>query len=375
MKDIVVLGSTGSIGVQTLDVIRNIGGYRVVGLTANRNARKLAAQIDEFRPLKAALMDEEAAEILQRTHTVLSGAEGVREVATMADTVVNAISGVAGLLPTFAAIETAKTIALANKETLVAAGGIIMDAAQKNGVSIYPIDSEHSAVFQCLAGNENTVRTIYLTASGGSFRGFSKERLKTVTKREALNHPTWNMGPKITIDSATMMNKGLEIIEARWLFGVSPENIRVLVHPQSVVHSMVEFEDGAILAQLGCADMRIPIQFSLTYPERYKNPFKRLDFSQGLALTFEPPDVGAFPCLGLAYTAMETGGEMPAVMNGANEAAVELFLEEKIPFTRIYELIEQTMGSYTLKHKYTLDSVLDADGWARRRVAELVGVK
>ncbi|MDR1067283.1 MAG: 1-deoxy-D-xylulose-5-phosphate reductoisomerase [Clostridiales bacterium] len=372
MQNIVVLGSTGSIGVQTLDAARNLG-LTVVGLTANKNVKLLAEQIEAFKPTKAAIADEQDAAYLRGRfpNTEIShGEEGTLEVAEMAETVVNAISGIAGLAPTLAAIRTCKKIAIANKETLVAAGEIVMEAAKERGVAVCPIDSEHSAVFQCLAGGENPIKKIYLTASGGPFRGFTKKRLETVTKADALRHPTWNMGAKITIDSATMMNKGLEVIEARWLFNAPPENIEVVVHPQSVVHSMVEFEDGAILAQLGAPDMRLPIQYALTYPKRFKNPYKRINFLERMSLTFEPPDMETFPCLRLAYDAMRIGGEAPAVMNGANEAAVALFLEEKIAFARIYELIEQTMRSYTLKRN-TLDDILAADAWARERVAEM----
>ena len=382
VKNVSVLGSTGSIGTQSLEVARDLG-VGVAALAARENTELLKQQILEFTPRIAAVFDEEKGERLRRelkgTKTViLTGIEGMIAAATAeeADTAILSIVGNAGILPAFKAIEAGKNLALANKETLVSAGELIINAARKNGISIYPIDSEHSAIFQCMEGNRgNPVKRILLTASGGPFRGRTRESLKNVTAEEALCHPTWSMGRKITIDSATMMNKGLEVIEAKWLFGVPTDRIEILVHPQSIVHSAVEFMDNAVLAQLGMPDMRIPIAYALTYPERPANDFKRLDFSVINNLTFEKPDMETFTALKLAYRAAETGGTMPAVMNGANEAAVERFLKGEAGFLDIPEIIEKTMNAYTVKYGYTLEDVLDADAWARGYAGSLIEVR
>lgn len=381
-KRICILGSTGSVGAQAVEVAQSLDGVAVVGLAAHKNISLLKEQIDALKPLAAAVADEEAARALAGLCVgsgtdIMSGSAGVAQVAAMAeaDVVVNALVGSAGLLPTVAALKAGKSVALANKETLVAAGVLVTALAEKRGARLIPVDSEHSAIAQCLAGNEgNPVRTIYLTASGGPFRGKKRADLAGVTVSEALAHPNWRMGAKISVDSATMMNKGLEVIEARWLFGVPAERIQVLVHPQSVVHSMVEFEDGAVMAQLGEADMRLPIAYALTAPARKKNSFKRVDFFRRNTLTFEPPDMDAFPCLALAYDALAAGGAMPAVLNGANEMAVELFLRGRISFLRIPELIESAMDAYTVQRDctITIDDVVKADAWAKANVLKRV---
>ncbi len=372
-EKISILGSTGSIGTQTLEVIRELRGIQVLGLSANSNIELLEKQIREFHPLIAAVMEEEKAAALRerlRGHSVkiVSGMDGLTEVATLneIDTVVTSVVGNVGLKPTFAAIEAKKDIALANKETLVSAGELVIRMARENNVHIYPVDSEHSAIFQSLQGNENnSIRRILLTASGGPFRGKTKEELEKVTIEDALNHPNWSMGKKITIDSATLMNKGLEVIEAKWLFGVELDKIEVLVHPQSIVHSAVEYEDGAVIAQMGEPDMKVPIQYALTYPRRIKNNFPKIDFTKRNSLTFEKPDTASFPCLALAYRAIKSGGTMPAVLNAANEIAVKRFLEGGISFLEIPLLIENTMDAYTVKYDYTLEDLLEADKWAR----------
>ncbi|KXL53194.1 1-deoxy-D-xylulose 5-phosphate reductoisomerase [Anaerotignum neopropionicum] len=379
MREISILGSTGSIGTQTLEVVENLDNICVAGISGNQNIELLEMQARKLRPRLVAVMDEKQAKKLKDRLTdvktkVLSGMDGFIEVATMnsVDTVVTSVVGNVGLKPTFEAISAGKNIALANKETLVSAGQLVMDLAQKNGISIYPVDSEHSAIFQSLQGNEgNAIRRILLTASGGPFRGKKKEELMHITAADALRHPNWSMGKKITIDSATLMNKGLEVMEAKWLFDVSTDQIEVLVHPQSIMHSAVEYEDGAIIAQMGEPDMKVPIQYALTYPKRVKNPFPKVDFAQRNALSFEKPDMETFCCLGLAYRALEIGGTLPAVLNGANEIAVQKFLSGKITFLQIPELIEQTMNAYTVKYDYTLEDLLDADDWARSFASHL----
>lgn len=373
MREISILGSTGSIGTQTLEVIENIGDIKVSGISGNHNIDLLEKQARKFQPRYVAVMDENRGKILRDrlrdTNTkVLSGMEGLISVATLdsVDTVVTSVVGNVGLKPTFEAISAGKNIALANKETLVSAGQLVMDLAKKKGISIYPVDSEHSAIFQSLQGNEdNPIRRILLTASGGPFRGKNKEELMHVSAADALKHPNWSMGRKITIDSATLMNKGLEVMEAKWLFDVSANQIEVLVHPQSIMHSAVEYEDGAIIAQMGEPDMKVPIQYALTYPKRKKSPFPKVDFTQRNTLTFEKPDMKTFRCLELAYRALEIGGTLPAVLNGANEIAVDKFLNGKISFLQIPELIELTMNAYTVKYDYTLEDLLEADDWAR----------
>ncbi|AMJ41155.1 1-deoxy-D-xylulose-5-phosphate reductoisomerase [Anaerotignum propionicum] len=373
MREISILGSTGSIGTQTLEVIENIGDIKVSGISGNHNIDLLEKQARKFQPRYVAVMDENRGKILQgrlrdTKIKVLSGMEGLISVATLdsVDTVVTSVVGNVGLKPTFDAISAGKNIALANKETLVSAGQLVMDLAKKKGISIYPVDSEHSAIFQSLQGNEdNPIRRILLTASGGPFRGKKKDELMHVSAADALKHPNWSMGRKITIDSATLMNKGLEVMEAKWLFDVSANQIEVLVHPQSIMHSAVEYEDGAIIAQMGEPDMKVPIQYALTYPKRKKSPFPKVDFTQRNTLTFEKPDMKTFRCLELAYRALEIGGTLPAVLNGANEIAVDKFLNGKISFLQIPELIELTMNAYTVKYDYTLEDLLEADDWAK----------
>ena len=373
MKTISILGSTGSIGTQTLEVVKNLGSIRVAGLTGNENVKLMEKQYYAYRPSKIAMMNMgRALQLRERLAgepvSVLWGMEGIIEVATMkeVDMVITSVVGNVGLEPTFEAIRHGKDIALANKETLVSAGKLVMDEIKKKKVTLYPIDSEHSAIFQCLQGNEhNAVRRIFLTASGGPFRGKTKQQLENVTVEDALKHPNWDMGKKITIDSATLMNKGLEVMEARWLFDVSPENIEVLVHPQSIIHSAVEYEDGAIIAQMGEPDMKIPIKYALTYPDRIKNSYPKIDFSQRSMMTFEKPDLETFCCLSLAFKALKIGGTMPAVLNSANEVAVRKFIEKKIGFLDIARLIEKTMNAYTVKENYTLEDLLAADRWAR----------
>lgn len=372
-KNISILGSTGSIGTQTLDVVREIGGINVKAITANNNIELLEKQIREFKPDIAAVMNEEMAEKLKERvkdcgTKILSGIDGLIEAAVYkdVDTVVTSVVGNIGIVPTFEAIKAGKNIALANKETLVSAGELIINAVKKYGVKLYPVDSEHSAIFQCLRGNEdNKIRRILLTASGGPFRGRKREELSNVRAEDALKHPNWSMGKKVTIDSASLMNKGLEVIEAKWLFGVDVEDIEVLIHPQSIVHSAVEYEDGAVIAQMGEPDMKVPIQYALTYPKRVKNSFPKIDFAKRNSLTFEKPDMDTFKCLSLAYRAIKTGGTMPTVMNGANEMAVAAFLENKIGFLDIADIIEKTMMSYNVKYDYTVEDLVEADKWAR----------
>ena len=374
-RNITVLGSTGSIGVQTLDVARNLG-IRVCALTANSNIDLIENQAREFKPLLISMGDSALAlELKHRLEglgiDVHYGLEGLKMAASVdeADTVVTSIVGIAGLIPTMEAIRHKKNIALANKETLVTAGSIVMAEAAARGVSIFPVDSEHSAIFQCLAGNRShDVNRLILTASGGPFRGRKLSELKSVTVAQALKHPNWSMGSKVTIDSATLMNKGLEVIEARWLFGFTPDRIKVVVHPQSIIHSMVEYADGSVIAQLGSPDMRIPIQLALTWPKREVNEFSRLDLLKCGSLTFEEPDMDTFACLGLAFDALKAGGTMPAVMNGANEAAVELFLKEKIGFCDIPRLIEKTMQAHSVNTMPSLDDIIEVDSWARKMV-------
>ncbi len=373
MRKISILGSTGSIGTQTLEVVENLENIKVMAITGNSNIDLLEKQARKFRPELVAVMDEKNARTLKdrladMNIRIVSGMDGLVEAATYkdVDTVVTSVVGNIGLKPTFEAIRAGKNIALANKETLVSAGQLVMDLAKKHHIHIYPVDSEHSAIFQSLQGNgENKIQRILLTASGGPFRGKKREELENVTAADALAHPNWSMGKKITIDSATLMNKGLEVMEAKWLFDVDVDQIEVLIHPQSIVHSAVEYEDGAIIAQLGEPDMRVPIQYALTYPKRVKNPFPRVDFTQRSNLTFDKPDMDTFKCLSLAYRALKTGGTLPAVLNGANEVAVARFLKGEISFLQIPALIEQTMDAYTVKYEYTLEDLLEADAWAK----------
>ena len=375
-KAITVLGSTGSIGVQSLDVARK-HGFQVRALTAGRNAEVLERQIREFRPALAAMADEEAAAALRKnvadTGTkVLAGREGLLACAAAggSDVVVDAIVGLAGLEPALCAVEAKKDLALANKEALVAGGPLMLDAVKKNGVRLLPVDSEHSAIFQCLQASppNRALKKLILTASGGPFFGKTKDELKNVTAADALRHPTWQMGAKITVDSATLFNKGLELIEAHFLFGVSPEDIEIVVHRESVIHSMIEFDDNSVLAQLGVSDMRIPIQYALTYPERYESPARELDLVEIGKLTFFRPDEENFPCLTLCRRAVALGGLFPAAVNGANEEANRLFREGKIGFLDVPRLIETAFDVTPDNKDFTLDDVLAADRAARARV-------
>ena len=380
VKNISILGSTGSIGTQTLDVIREIGGINVCAVTANNNIELLEKQIREFKPDIAAVMDCEKAEILkERTKDcktdILSGMDGIIAAAVYdkSDTVLTSVVGNIGILPTFEAIKAGKDIALANKETLVSAGELIMNAVNKYGVKIYPVDSEHSAIFQCLQGNsENKIRRILLTASGGPFRGRNAEELKNVKASDALKHPNWNMGKKVTIDSASLMNKGLEVIEAVHLFGVTADKIEVLVHRQSILHSAVELCDGAVIAQLGTPDMRLPIQYALTYPERADNAFRRLSLTDIGTLTFEKPDTETFKCLPLCIKAINEGGLAPTAVNGANEEAVALFLQGKIRFLQIADLVEKALEEVKNKRDFTLEDIFETDKAARKLVRDSI---
>ena len=375
-----VLGSSGSIGRQALDVAA-VCGHEVAAITVNRSAPMAEEQARRFRPRLAVAVDEDAAADLRTRLAdtevkVLSGREGLLEAASLpgADTVVTAIVGVAGLEPTLAAIACGKRIALANKETLVCAGELVMARAREAGAEIVPVDSEHSAIFQCLQGcrDRGEVRRLILTASGGPFFGWSREELARVTKAQALKHPNWAMGAKITIDSATLMNKGLEFIEAMRLYAVPPEQIQIVVHRESIIHSLVEFGDGAILAQLGSADMRLPIQYALTWPERTPGPAKPLDLLSCPPLTFQRPDPEAFRCLGLALECAERGGTSTAILNGANEAAVGLFLEDKIGFLDIPRLVEAALARVPVLDIPGLDEILEADRAARQAVYQSV---
>lgn len=369
MRKLAILGSTGSIGTQTLDVVRSNKDLQVVGISAGRNVEKLEEQIREFSPRLAAVWDEEAAkELAVRTADtavkIVSGMDGLLQLAVMeeAEVLVTAIVGMIGVRPTIEAIRAGKDIALANKETLVTAGHLIMPLARENQVKILPVDSEHSAVFQALNGEtEKEVSRILLTASGGPFRGKKSADLQKVTVEETLKHPNWVMGQKITVDSATLVNKGLEVMEAKWLFGVRPEQIQVVVQPQSVIHSMVEFTDGAVMAQLGTPDMRLPIQYALYFPHRKYLSGERLDFAKLGSLTFEEPDGETFLGLPMAVKALKTGGSMPTVFNAANEMAVAKFLKKKIRFLDIYEIIGQAMEQHTVKENPDLEEILETE--------------
>jgi len=379
LKTLTLLGSTGSIGRQTLDVVLNQREHlKIHALVADKSVELMEQQARLFHPKVVVMMDEGAArEVRGRLRDlpikVDQGMAGIIDsvIATQVDTVVTAISGRIGLEPTLAAIEAGKSIALANKETLVAGGDLVMSTARKMTCKILPVDSEHSAIFQCLEENPDTFEKIILTASGGPFFGWTKEQLAAVTLEKALCHPNWDMGAKITIDSATMMNKGLEVIEAHYLFNMEYDEIEVLIHPQSVVHSMVQYRDGSILAQLGRADMRLPIQYALSYPTRWKNPFERLDL-RGKTLTFLEPDLEAFPALAMAYRIGRRGGTLPAVMNAANEIVVLAFLEKKVTYLGIQDIVEKVCAEHKVLDNLDLESILDADSWARRRAAEII---
>ncbi len=381
MKGVSILGATGSIGEQTLDVLRKSGeDFKLMGVTANSSIDKMKKIIEEFNPKYVAMMDEDSA-IKIKEFCLLNGyktkvyskMDGLIKVATLdeIDIVVTSVVGMIGLEPTIKAIEAKKDIALANKETLVVAGEIVMKKAAEEGVKILPVDSEHGAIFQALQGNNiKDLKKIILTASGGPFRGKDRAYLKNTTLEEALNHPNWSMGSKITIDSATLMNKGLEVIEAHWLFNCDYDNIQVLVHPQSIIHSMVEYKDGSIIAQIGAPDMRLPIQYALNYPERKEQVANGIDFYEIAKLTFEKPDIDTFKCLSLAFKAGKMGGIMPTVLNAANEVAVSLFLNKKIKFLSIADIIEDAMNKFEkeMSTELTIENVIDID----KRVREYV---
>ncbi len=383
MKAITLLGSTGSIGTQTLEIVaQNPEKFRIVGIAAGRNVEILAAQIRQFKPSIAAIFAEEKLPELKEAikdvdpkPILLAGNEGVIEVARHGDaeTVVTGIVGCAGLLPTIAAIEAGKNIALANKETLIAGGPVVLPLVAKHGVKLLPADSEHSAIFQCLQGvPKGGLRKILLTASGGAFRDWATEKLAQVTVADALKHPNWSMGRKITVDSATLMNKGLEVIEAHFLFGLDYSDIQIVIHPQSIIHSLIELQDTSVLAQLGWPDMRLPLLYALSFPERIYTEWERLDLVKAGNLTFREPDHKKYPCMNLAYAAGQAGGSMPAVLNAANEQAVALFLDEKIKFLDIPRSIELVCDRHR-DHNHlnpTLDDILAADRWAREEVLQ-----
>lgn len=377
MKNLVLLGATGSIGTQTLEVAEE-AGYRLLAMAVGSRIDAFEEQLRRFRPAFAAVYDEKAAadlkvRIADLPIKVLSGMDGLCTLAALpkADLVLNAVVGMVGLLPTMAAIGAGHDVALANKETLVAGGAFVMDAVRKNGVRLLPVDSEHSAVFQCLQGKteKGRVRRLILTASGGPFFGYTKEKLETVTPQMALKHPNWSMGAKITVDSASMMNKGLEIIEARWLFDMPEDRIDVVVHRESVVHSLVEYDDGAVLAQLGEPDMRVPIQYALTYPDRLPSPVKRLSLADWGRLTFFAPDDAAFPAMQVCREALRRGGAYPAAVNAVNERAVALFLAGKLPFSRIPALAEETLAK-TLPTPSSVEDILEIDRCMRSEVTK-----
>lgn len=383
MKGISLLGSTGSIGVNVLEVVRQYPDrYRIVAMAAGTNVDLLAEQVLEFKPELVSVIDEDRALALGKLlpskfkDRIVYGVTGNELVAAVegCDITMSAIVGAAGLLPTLAAIRAGKDIGLANKETLVMAGKFVMDSVREHGVKLFPVDSEHSAIFQALeAGRKDDVAKIILTASGGPFRGRSLEQLREVTPEQALNHPNWNMGRKISIDSATLMNKGLEVIEARWLFDVAIDAIDVVVHPQSIVHSLVEYRDGSVIAQLGIPDMRIPIAYALSYPERMELGLKPLNLWQCSDLEFNEPDYKCFPALQLAFDAIRNGGTMPAVLNSANEIAVDAFLAGKIQFLQIAETVAKTMDIVKSGSEDSLDDILQADRDARVEAARLIG--
>lgn len=383
-KRIAILGSTGSIGRNALRVIESLGPeYQVTALTAHRNVKLLTEQVCKFKPAVAAITDRSCYEQLagplrgQRTK-ILAGLESLTEVARLdeVDLLLTAVVGAAGLPAVLAAAEEGKTLAIANKEPLAIAGELLMQTAAAGGARIIPVDSEHSAIFQCLqCGRPAEVERIILTASGGPFRNTPPEQIEDATVEDALAHPTWNMGPKVTIDSATMMNKALEVIEARWLFDIPPEKIDVLIHPESIVHSMVEFADGAVMAQLGTADMCLPIQYALTYPQRAKGISEPLKLTKTAALTFEKPNLKVFRALALGFATARIGGSAPVVFNAANEAAVEEFLAGRIKFGMIVRLIEHCLGKHTVKPKVDLPELMEIDKWARREVTECLNQK
>lgn len=376
-KNIVILGSTGSIGTQTLEVVRrNKNRLHVEALSANSNVDLMEEQIREFRPKLCAMYDEKSAEALRIKTAdlgvkILSGMEGLEEIAAAegADTVVSAVVGMIGINPAIAAIKSGKDIALANKETLVAAGDIIMKLVKEYDVRMIPVDSEHSAIFQCLNGESHeSIEEILLTASGGPFRGKKTAELLNVTKEDALKHPSWSMGAKVTIDSASMVNKGLEVIEAMHLFGVSPDMIHVLIQPKSVVHSMVRFKDQSVMAQIGTPDMKLPIQYALTFPDRPSAAYEKLDFAKLSTISFEEPDLETFRGLALAFSVARSGGSMPAVFNAANEEAVDLFLHDKIKFLEIYEIIEKSLNTTEFIAEPRIEDIFEMEKNVRSKI-------
>ncbi|MEQ9165439.1 MAG: 1-deoxy-D-xylulose-5-phosphate reductoisomerase [Fulvivirga sp.] len=380
-KNIAILGSTGSIGTQALDVIKSHQDkFEVEVLTAQNNADLLIQQAVEFKPNTVVIGNEDLydkvfSELDAHDIKVYCGEKALASVVEMdtIDLVLTALVGYAGVRPTIKAIESGKSIALANKETLVVAGELITKLAEEKGVNIYPVDSEHSAIFQCLVGEfHNPIEKIILTASGGPFRGKTREELLTVTKAQALKHPNWDMGAKVTIDSASLMNKGLEVIEAKWLFGLNTDQIEVIVHPQSIIHSMVQFEDGSIKAQMGLPDMKLPIQFAMGFPDRLNSDFPRFDFTKYPALTFEQPDLKTFRNLGLAYEALKQGGNMPCILNAANEIAVEEFLKDNIGFLEMSDVVEQCMGNIAFIKAPSYEDYVQTDKEVRVKALEIV---
>jgi 1-deoxy-D-xylulose-5-phosphate reductoisomerase len=382
LKKIAILGSTGSIGRSSLQVIEQFSDrFQVVALAAGKNIDLLAEQIHRFRPKVAAVLDRQLAkDLIRKLQTttrveVLAGPEGYEQVASCddADMVLSAMVGAAGLRPTLSAIRAKKEVALANKETLVMAGALVMEEVRLNQVTLLPVDSEHNAIFQALQGHRREdLKRILLTASGGPFLNMPTKELESVTPAQALDHPNWSMGPKITIDSATLMNKGLEVIEAKWLFDVPVDKIDVHIHPQSIVHSMVEYVDGSVIAQMGIPDMRIPIAYAMAYPERVELDLQPLNLFALQTLTFQEPDIGRFPCLDLAFAACKAGGAMPAVLNAANEVAVQAFLDNRIPFKGIAALVSQAMHAHVPTPAADLEVIIEADGWARRQTEEAI---
>lgn len=378
-KNISIVGSTGSIGIQAIDVVRKWSDrFKIVGLAACSNWEELLLQTREFNPSEISIFDAENYERLKNSladRPVKIWCQGMEKIAVIeeADIVLVSVVGISGMMPTIAAIEKKKNVALATKEVLVAGGNIVMDMARNMNVSIIPVDSEHSAVFQCINGeNKESVSRIILTSSGGPFRGYDKNQMKGITKEMALSHPTWKMGAKITIDSATLMNKGFEVLEAHYLFSVPLDRIEVVVHKESIVHSLVEFHDGSVIAQLSPPDMRLPIQYALSWPDRIPYKWKTLNLVETETLSFEKPDFEMFPCLALAYEAGKIGGTLPAVLNAANEIAVNLFLSGDLQFTRIHEVIEKTMRNHNVVEKPSLTDIIEADKWARVFSKELI---
>jgi len=381
MKKLSILGSTGSIGTQTLDIVKNNPHeFKVVGLTANKNIELLKNQINEFKPESVAVMDNEKADLLKEDVdiNVYSGIDGIIKIAALdeTDTIVNSLVGSIGVKPTVEAIRNKKNIALANKETLVTAGSIVMEEVKKNDVNLMPIDSEHSAIFQCLNGeNIDDINKIIITASGGPFRDYTKQQLENVSVNDALNHPTWNMGNKITIDSATLMNKGFEVIEAHWLYGIGYKDIEVVTHPQSIIHSLVEFKDNSTVAQLSLPDMKMPIQYALSYPKRFELNVKKLNLTEVKNLSFEKPNFELFPCLKYAYDAGNIGGTMPAVLNAVNEVAVYAFLDNKIKFLDIPRLIKTMMEKHNVIKNPVLNKILEIDKQIKEETQKIIESK